>query len=236
MSTKIAVITDVHANLPALQAALNALEQEGYDHLIHTGDAISFGPYPNETLDLLFATPNISLLMGNHDAWFVEGLPQYRKLPAWLVTHLQWTHAVLHPDFRPMLAQWPYLLEQQIEGVRLTFLHYALAPSGRDFTRIVFDATAADLDQLFAAYDADFIFYGHEHPFSDLQGRARYINPGALGCYKEPVARYCIVQIEHGKATIEHRSVAYDDTALFQAFDQFQMPSREEIYHTIYGK
>jgi hypothetical protein len=57
MPTKIAVMTDVHANLPALQAALSTIEQEGYDLLVHTGDAIAIGPYPAETLDVLLSTP-----------------------------------------------------------------------------------------------------------------------------------------------------------------------------------
>jgi predicted phosphodiesterase len=72
---KIIVMTDAHANLPALQAALAAIQAEGYDQLVHTGDAIAIGPYPAESLDLLLATPNIRFTKGNHDQWFAEGLP-----------------------------------------------------------------------------------------------------------------------------------------------------------------
>jgi len=53
---KIVVITDTHANLPALEALLKAVRTEGYDAIFHTGDAIAIGPYPAECLDLLLNT------------------------------------------------------------------------------------------------------------------------------------------------------------------------------------
>ena len=45
---KIAVLTDVHGNLPALQVALRAIRREGADAIFHTGDAIGIGPFPAE--------------------------------------------------------------------------------------------------------------------------------------------------------------------------------------------
>ena len=54
---KIAVLTDVHGNLPALQAALSVLRREDADAIFHTGDAIGIGPFPAECLELLLARP-----------------------------------------------------------------------------------------------------------------------------------------------------------------------------------
>jgi predicted phosphodiesterase len=227
MTTKIAVITDVHANLPALLAAFRAIGQEGCDQIIHTGDAVGFGPFPNECLDALLALPNISLLMGNHDAWAV-GAP-IGSVPSWLRTHTEWTRATVSEEHRAVMAQWPYLLQQEIEGVKLTFLHYALDASGRNFMQIVFDPTPADLDQLFAPYASDLVFYGHYHPFSDMQGRGRYINPGTLGCHDKAIARYAIVTLDRGQASVEHRSAPYDDAPLFAAMEQRQVAERETV-------
>ncbi|MCB8945983.1 MAG: metallophosphoesterase [Ardenticatenaceae bacterium] len=90
---KIAVITDVHANLPALQAVLRAIEQEGYDLLVHLGDAVAIGPFPAECLEVLLNVPNTQFVMGNHDEWLAYGLPQPQ--PEWMsdgeVAHQQWT-------------------------------------------------------------------------------------------------------------------------------------------------
>ncbi len=55
VKAKIAVITDAHGNLPALQVALNKVVEEGGDAVYHTGDAIAIGPFPNECLDLLIS-------------------------------------------------------------------------------------------------------------------------------------------------------------------------------------
>jgi predicted phosphodiesterase len=267
MPTKIAVMTDVHANLPALQTALSAIKQEGYDLLVHTGDTIAIGTYPAETVDLLLNTPNILLIMGNHDAWFADGLPEPR--PSWMSEreygHQQWTNAAIDPRLRTEMGQWPYLVEQEIEGVRLTFLHYALAAPGSGFAPIIQHATTEELDGLFEPLTAGvglaparepshvdiragasptpavndsphLIFYGHHHPFSDLQGHARYINPGSLGCYTKAEARYTLVTLQNGISSIEHRSIPYDDTALFEAFQTRNVPERDFICQTFLGR
>jgi predicted phosphodiesterase len=242
MPTKIAVMTDVHANLPALQTALRDIKQEGYDMLVHTGDTIAIGPYPAETLDMLLNIPDIVLIMGNHDAWFADGLSEPR--PGWMsereYAHQQWTNAAIDPRLRAAVGKWPYLVEQEIEGVRLTFLHYALAEpgakTGSGFAPIVQHANTEELDTLFEAYNTNLIFYGHHHPFSDLQGRARYINPGSLGCYTKAEARYTLVTLQNGKWSIEHRSVPYDDAALFEAFQTRNVPEREFICRTFLGR
>jgi predicted phosphodiesterase len=56
---RIVVMTDSHANLPALQAALKDIRGNGYDVIVHTGDAVAIGPYPAECLDLLFNTRDL---------------------------------------------------------------------------------------------------------------------------------------------------------------------------------
>ncbi|MBN1400545.1 MAG: metallophosphoesterase family protein [Anaerolineae bacterium] len=234
---RIAVITDAHANLPALEAALAAMQAEGCDAILHTGDAIGIGPYPAECLDLLLNTPRLQCLMGNHESYFVDGLPVPR--PAWLsegeVAHQRWTHAHLDPRLRPLLAGWPYALEHSLGGVRTAFMHYGLVPSRRGFQPIIKGATSEELDQLFACEEAVVVFYGHDHRASDMTGRARYVNPGSLGCYHQAIARYCRVTLQRGRYTVEHRRVPYDDAALFAAFEQREVPERAFIYRAFFG-
>jgi predicted phosphodiesterase len=234
---KIVVMTDVHANLPALQAALGAIRAEGYDAIFHTGDAIAIGPYPAETLELLLNTPNIHFVIGNHDAYFVHGLPNPQ--PAWMsdgeVQHQRWTHARLDPELRPVLANWPLLLGVDFEGVRALFMHYALAPTGQDFQPVMREPTLADLDRIFDVSDAALVFYGHHHPSSDEVGRARYVNPGSLGCHTEALARYCVAEFHRGQVRIEHRSVPYDDGELLAAFERCEVPEGEFVCRAFFG-
>ena len=235
---KIAVLTDAHANLPALEAALAAIRGEGCEAIYHTGDAIGIGPQPAECLDLLLGTPGLRCLMGNHDAWFAFGLPEPR--PAWMsegeLAHHRWVHARLDPALRPVVAAWPWLLEEQFEGLPVSFLHYARAPAGADFADIAAEPTTGDLDRLFAPCRGRLVCYGHHHAASDLAGRARYVSPGALGCSTEPVARFIILQVEEdGRYTLEHRAVPYDDAGLFRAFEERDVPERETIYRIFFG-
>ena len=235
--TRIAVITDVHANLPALAAVLGSIRTEGCNAVFHTGDAIAIGPYPSECLELLLNTPTIRLLMGNHDAYFADGLPEPR--PAWMskgeVEHQRWTHARLGSQLRSVIARWPYSLELEFEGVRTTFVHYGLAPSGRDFAPVAQNPTATDLDHMFEQHQSHLVFYGHHHPFSDTQGRARYVSPGSLGCHSAAVARYCLAEFHTGQYTIEHRGVVYDDSELLKAFEQRKVPERQFIDQAFFG-
>lgn len=170
---KIIVLTDVHANLPALEAALRAIRSEGYDALFHTGDAIGIGPFPAECLDLLLSTPNIHFIMGNHDLWFAEGLPHPQ--PVWMsegeVQHQRWTHACLEPQLRTVVARWPYCLQYDFEGVMTCFIHYGLDESGRNWVPVIRQPTTTDLDRLFTPYQSPLVFYGHHHPFVDIVGK-----------------------------------------------------------------
>src|SRR5690606_7205081 len=91
---KIVVITDVHANLPALEAALDSIQRRGYDLLVHTGDAIGIGPFPAECIERLLSLPRALFVMGNHDALFAHGIPSPRPqgVSDGEVLHQRWTH------------------------------------------------------------------------------------------------------------------------------------------------
>jgi predicted phosphodiesterase len=237
MSTKIVVMTDIHANLPALQAALHVIRQEGYDAIFHTGDAIALGPYPAECLDMLFTIPKITFVMGNHDAYFVAGLTETQQ--SWMsegeIHHQHWTHAALNKQLRLTVAQWPCTVIHDFEGVKTTFVHYALKSSECDFVPIIKHPTPIDLDDLFKFHNSALLFYGHHHPFSDIQGQARYVNPGSLGCSNRAVARYAVVEFQKGQFKIAYREVLYDDTELFEAFERRNVPEREFICRVFFG-
>ena len=77
---RIAVLTDVHGNWPALRAALEAINRIGVDGVYHTGDAIGIGPFPRECLEALLERPDARCLMGNHcPAAFERGVIDCRE-------------------------------------------------------------------------------------------------------------------------------------------------------------
>jgi predicted phosphodiesterase len=234
---RIAVIADVHANLPALEAALGTISALDCHAIYCLGDAIAIGPHPAECLDLLLATPNVHPLMGNHELWFVDGLPTPQ--PAWMsdgeVAHQRWTHAQIDPALRPVVAQWPVVVEALLGGVRVTFLHYAPAATPAGFAAIVHRPDGETIDRIFARRAADVICYGHTHVAWDVQGRARYVNPGSLGCCQEPLAHFLTLTCSRGACAVERHAVPYDDAPLIAAFAQRQVPERAFLARVFFG-
>jgi predicted phosphodiesterase len=249
MGTRIVVFTDLHANLPALDAVLYDVRQGvgGCDAFFHLGDVIGIGPHPAECLERLLEMPDLCLVMGNHDEWLVDGFPvsppkwvdQEDEFACQLWRNVQlnahWTHEQIDGALEPLVAAWPYQIKREYDGVRVTFQHYALARSGTDFEPLVFEPTVGRMDRLFAGQDADIHFYGHHHACSDLSGRKRYVNPGSLGCSADNIARYYVVEFRDGEYALEYRSVTYDDSELFRAFESREVPGRQFFYRLFYG-
>ena len=69
---KYALISDIHANLPALEAVLAHIEMQGVDATYHLGDLVGYGPWPNETVAALVerAIPGVA---GNYDSTVASG-------------------------------------------------------------------------------------------------------------------------------------------------------------------
>ena len=234
---RVIVATDVHANLPALRAALTAISNEGYDVFVHTGDAIGIGPYPSECLELLLNVRDAHFVMGNHESYFVNGLPTGpSSISDVEAQHQLWTHSQLDRGLKPLIAKWPYRLDWNVESVKTIFVHYALTESGQDFLAAVGRPTLADLDRVFSSLDFTVAFYGHDHFASDVQGRRHYVNPGSLGVSAAAFARYAVADFSAGKVVVEHRAVAYDQTPLFQAFEERHVPGRQFIQRVFFQK
>lgn len=232
MTRRIAVITDAHANLPALEAALAAIDTLGCDEVVHTGDAIGIGPFPAETLDRLLTMPCIHFAMGNHDAWFALGFPP--NVSEWMSDgerlHHEWVHAQLSTDHRSAVARWPWSVAHDTEDARLVFTHYGQPDGFGGFAPIVREPSGSDLDAVFRSANADLVFYGHHHQRSDLTGNARYVNPGSLGCHVEPVARFAVLDVDRdGAVSVAFHQEPYDPTPVLRALETRKVPDRELI-------
>jgi len=233
---RLGIIADLHANLPALKAVTSCFESEHVDQVIHLGDAIAIGPHPRECLDMLLSFTGIELVMGNHDHWYVHGLPDPR--PDWMtdgeLQHQYWTHDQLGEGYKDQVKKWPWSIEREFYGFKLAFMHYALGEDGKSYQPFISDPTSEGFDKLFHS-QADTIFYGHSHVPSDLQSRSRYLNPGSLGCQKTATAPYLLVDITDQEMQIHKRSFPYDDRSLYEAFETRDVPEREFIYKAFFG-
>lgn len=231
---RIGVITDAHGNLPALRAALAALDDEGVDELYHTGDAVGIGPYPAECMDVLRNRPGMRLLMGNHDEWFAFGLPHPRA--PWMSegeeAHHHWVHAQLDPALRAEVAAWPYAWTVRHQGVEVELLHYPRnASTGAFLSPAELDDPAARAG-VFGERRAAAVLFGHDHRRWDAGTRPRLVSPGALGCSATPHARYAVVELSDAGCEVHLRAVPYDAAELLAEFDARHVPERDFIRRT----
>jgi predicted phosphodiesterase len=233
-TARIAVFTDVHANLPALDAALAEIDRLGVDAIYHTGDAIGIGPFPAECVDRLLSRASAQLLMGNHDSWFAFGLPDESVpgMPADERTHQRWVHAQLDPGLREVIAAWPYASSLRIEGLRIDFLHYPLNDAGG--FRAPQDLSPDSASALFQLPTSTLVFFGHDHrPWNVTGGSTHFVNPGSLGCSRDPVARFLILEVESGgNWSISFRGAPDDPDPVYRALVDRRVPAREFIRRT----
>jgi putative phosphoesterase len=230
---RIGIFSDIHANLPALEAVLGALQH--CDRIFYLGDSVALGPYPAETLTTLLGNPhsNITYIMGNHDVAYADKVYP-PDMPAIQLEHEHWTHTQIGDSHVEAVRQWHYIYREEIEGVHFTFIHYP--HEGTTFFSEV-PATPADLDEMFRGVneDTDVICFGHTHKITDVRGKAHYLNPGAAGCMPTATAPYLIIEVWDGKYTLHPHSIAYADEALMAEFDRQQIPDRDEIRRIFFG-
>lgn len=100
-----AIISDVHANLEALQSTLKAIKKEKPDALWFLGDIVGYGPNPNECLEVLKKEAQI-LLAGNHD-WAVIGSTDIEYFNPYARESIEWTMQVLSEKNKAFLKSLP---------------------------------------------------------------------------------------------------------------------------------
>jgi predicted phosphodiesterase len=105
---RIGLLSDVHANLPALQVALGALRQAEIDKLLVAGDLVGYGAQPNECVTML-AEGGAQCVAGNHDLFVLDRLPPTR-FPTLARSSAEVTRSVLSADVRSFLASLPLTL------------------------------------------------------------------------------------------------------------------------------
>jgi putative phosphoesterase len=206
---KIAVISDVHSNLEALEAVLERLE--GMD-LYCLGDLVGYGASPNEVLERL-RERRVFSVMGNHDYAVLNRDTTMFNPRAAAAVH--WTADYLSEQNREYLRTLP--MDARLElGVVTAYLTHG---SPDDSLWEYVDPTTHSL--LFGHYlrklKVGLLGLGHTHiPYVWPEEEGMVFNPGSVGQPRDgdPRASYAVVTIGEGKPEVETHRVEYDcDTA-----------------------
>ncbi len=172
---KIAVLSDVHANLHALEKVFEDAERRGVEVFLNAGDSIGFGPYPNEVIEML-CEKNVLGVVGNYDLEVIEGKAKAKgeKKIAW-----EFAKKELAKSCESYLYSLPHELRFEVAGKKLFVTHGS--PKSIE-EHIYHDTPVEQLTALADAAKADVIIVGHSHDqFLRQAGKFCFVNPGSVG-------------------------------------------------------
>jgi len=242
VTVRYGVLSDVHGNLPALEAALAALASLGVDGYLVAGDLVGYGPFPNECVAAVAALAPVCVA-GNHDLIALGRLSSERCIPL-ARRSLEWTRSVLGAEARAYLAALP--LRADAAGGRVVVAHGSLDDPSEYTTRP--EQAAAQLERLAAGSPAaQILLLGHTHrPWAcDDAGvvlrvrsngslalrevRRVVLNPGAVGQSRQRLVRARFVVLDLERMTASYHAVPYDTARCRRALRSHGLHARS--YH-----
>lgn len=211
---KIAVISDIHANLHALTAVINDFERRGVNKVFALGDYAMAGPQPVETLKFILTQP-WEMIQGNTDkmiATYSEKTYTDAKAAFPVMAEaLKYDMSVLPQKYIDFLASLPAEKIIEIDGVKIHLVH---GSPRRNNENIYPDLRPETVEEMTLDSDADLILCGHTHiPCGyQLNSKKTVVNVGSVGRSMTPDAMpcYAILEIVNGQFTIEHHFVDYE--------------------------
>lgn len=228
--TRFAIISDIHGNLPALEAVLADIERQGVNEIYHLGDLVGYNPFPNETVALI-ASRGIPGLRGNYDqavlgqvADPVGEFLNARITPMGLEIY-HWTLQEVNDQTRKFLASLPQQMTVAKEGWRFRLTH----GSPRHIKDYVRPSWPDEMFlELLAEVSEEVLCTGHTHiPLIRQFDRQWLLNPGSVGFPKDgnPLASYALVAVDQ-ELTIEIRRVEYDIERTVRAIGERGLPPK----------
>jgi predicted phosphodiesterase len=198
----LALLYDVHGNLPALEAVLDDAGDQGVERYLLGGDYALFGGWPAETVERLDELEPATWIRGNGERWTADPADAPEEVRPAIVA----CREALGDSTVVRLADLPEQLEHE-DGVLVC--HGSPVSDVRSF----FPEPADDESELLEGVTARRIVFGHTHvPFRRMAGGIELINPGSVGMPLDGDTRaaYAVV---HPTGEVEHRRVAYDHSA-----------------------
>ena len=217
--TKLAIFSDLHANLPAMRAVRASIEAGGFDGVYCLGDLGGYASQPNEVQDEV-AAMGCRTILGNYD----EGVGfekescgcHYVKPFDVEMSDVSffWTRSHTTDEHKAWLRGLPREIRLEVEGLCVLLCH----GSPRDTTEYLFENRSDGYLRQFTAggkadAQADAIVFGHTHvPYQREVDGVAFVNTGSVGRPKDgdPRAGYRVLTFDGGEVTSEQVRVEYD--------------------------
>jgi putative phosphoesterase len=229
---KVALIADIHANLPALEAVLAHARKRKVQAIWNAGDFVGYGPFPDEVVRRVRAEKALSIA-GNYDLKVLKAgrPPRGKDKDPEKRYAFKWALDNLSPESREYLASLPGELRLNIAGRRVLLTHGS-PESNKE--RLTPETPKSRLRRLARKAKADLIVCGHSHvPFARKVGAHWFINPGSIGRPDDgnPQASYAVIVLRRvagesrpGSLAVRHYRVPYDAVRTAERIRQLGLP------------
>jgi len=205
----IAVISDIHGNLWALEAVLAELDRMGPEQVVVGGDLALGGPAPAQCVALV-RRRGYPTIRGNTDEWIT-------RAPVAVTDGITWCAARLSAEDRRFVAELPFLWRHQADGGDLVAVH-ATPWSIGDVVRE--DASPAVVSRVFLEASAAAVVFGHIHtPFVRESPDGLLVNSGSVGLPFDGDWRASFAVLEHAgnRWTARMQRIPYHRDAALRA-------------------
>jgi len=221
--TKLAILSDLHGNMPALEAVTADLKQFDVDHVIVPGDVISFGPFSRQVAECVIQN-GWSVIRGNNEFFLID-YKTPRALDEWndpiQFAPTVWLNGQFDHKLKTIIGSWPDSLNLRFrDAPPMEIVHGTpLSP----WEPIYSTMSDEEIEKSLSNTKANFVICGHTHLPMDRQvGRWKIFNPGSVGVPLDGIfsASYMILEgNEHGWSPI-FRRIPFDYEPIFDEFER----------------
>jgi putative phosphoesterase len=198
---KVLLISDIHANYPALQAVLNT--DGDFDNLIFLGDVVDYGPHPKECLTFIIENADY-YVRGNHDnaIGFDTDCKCMGSFREYSFATRKWHKTLLNEDDKKFLRNMPVIDKAHIGDDSLYLAH--ASPQGDIYKYINADEIDNEIKNIYA----EFILLGHTHiQYKKRVDETLVVNPGSVGLARGS-GQACYAVYENGLISL--KQIDYD--------------------------
>lgn len=161
---KVAVISDIHANMTALKTVLEDIKKQNCDKIFCLGDLAMAGPEPNETVDFIRSQKDWTVIQGNTDKMLAECTKELientKKVFPVMGKSLENDDKIITNENREYLKNLPAQKELTVEGVKILLVHGSPRRNNEDILPAM---PLEKVEEIIAGTDADLILCGHTH-------------------------------------------------------------------------
>lgn len=208
---KVAVISDIHSNLPALRAVFSEIESHGIDRVLCAGDVVGYYPYPNEVIELL-KQKDVRCVKGNHDEKVLGETDA--RFNRYAERAASWTARNLTTESKDYLANLDTKLDEDISGREVVVVHGSPTNETTEYIR----ERVVDDNFIYEFFDEppEILILGNTHvPFVKESSGTLVVNPGSVGQPRDGDRRaaYAVLDLDDLEAEIYRVDYSIDEVA-----------------------